>query len=55
MLWCLNCICVYRSASFGIVQLRLDGTRAETIFLPLAERMSPRDLAGATVQSTTGS
>jgi hypothetical protein len=36
-----------------ILQLRLDGIRAETIFRLSAKRTSPCDSAGAAVQSTT--
>jgi len=36
-------------------RLKRDGTRAETRFGLSAERMSPFKLAGASVQSTTGS
>ena len=37
------------------VQLKCDGTRAETRFRLAAKRTSPFKLAGALVQSTTGS
>jgi len=37
------------------VQLKCDGTRAETRFRLSAKRTSPFKLAGASVQSTTGS
>jgi hypothetical protein len=40
--------------TWGTVQLRLDGTCAETRFRLSAERTSPCDSAGVTVQSTTG-
>jgi hypothetical protein len=36
-------------------QLKCDGTRAETRFRLSAKRTSPFKLAGASVQSTTGS
>ena len=36
-------------------QLKCDGTRAETKFCLSAKRTSPFKLAGASVQSTTGS
>jgi len=39
----------------GRGQLKCDGTRAETRFRLLAKRTSPFKLAGASVQSTTGS
>jgi hypothetical protein len=37
------------------VQLRLDGTHAETRFRLLAKQTSPCDSVGVTVQLTTGS
>jgi hypothetical protein len=37
------------------LRLKCDGTRAETIFRLSAKRTSPFKLAGASVQSTTGS
>jgi hypothetical protein len=45
----------WASCTLGRVQLRLDGTCTETRFRLLAKRTSPCDLAGATIQSTTGS
>jgi len=45
--------CVYTTV--GIVQLKYDGTRAETRFRLSTNRMSPFKSAGASVQSTTGS
>jgi len=39
----------------GSGQLKCDGTRAETRFHLSAKQMSPFKLAGASVQSTTGS
>jgi hypothetical protein len=42
-------------AKYGRGQLKCDGTRAETRFRLSAKRTSPFKLAGASVQSTTGS
>jgi len=39
----------------GRARLKRDGTRAQTIFGLSAKRISPFKLAGASVQSTTGS
>jgi len=45
-----------RKATQGFrLQLKCDGTRAETTFRLSAKRMSPFKSAGASVQSTTGS
>jgi len=41
--------------SGGRLRLKCDGTRAETRFRLLAKRTSPFKLAGASIQSTTGS
>ena len=43
---------IFRSSR---ARLKCDGTRAETTFLLSAQRTSPFKLAGASVQSTTGS
>jgi len=43
------------SCTVGRGQLKCDGTRAETRFCLSAKRTSPFKLAGASVQSTTGS
>jgi len=45
----------FRVLQAGRGQLKCDGTHAETIFRLSAKRTSPFKLAGASVQSTTGS
>jgi len=47
--------CIKWKVLWGRGQLKCDGTRTETRFRLSAKRMSPFKLAGASVQSTTGS
>ena len=50
----LGCI-LLRKGALGRLRLKCDGTCAETRFLLSTKRTSPFKLAGASVQSTTGS